>query len=365
MHNKIIFGKWEATWLVTNMITTKILLNFARAMEETAGTAAWILSIYLFILANIGFFFISKLFKRFPSKDIIDISSEIGGITLRLLVGIITLLSLLFIDLLYLREFSENMKVIALTTSPLSYVMLFFIIGIITACFLGLEAITRLHAVGIPILVLAFVIVGSMSIKYWDLSYALPILGLGLDEIFINGSLNLSNYTELIFLFFLPPFLVSFKVFKTVGYRSIIIAGTALTGFTLSYILSFPYPVDTESFLPVYRMTRVIEYGRFIQRIEPLFLILWSSSALFLLSTSVYFTIYTFKKMFNLPYIRPLIIPFVIIAFNLAFIPKSLAETVYRYVDFFYHYSWIVTFVVPILLLITAVAFKKGGKQNA
>lgn len=365
MHRKIVFGKWEATWLVANMITTKILLNFGRALEETAGSAAWILSIYLFILASIGLFFILKLFKRFPGKDIIDISSEIGGLPLRVITGILVLSTLMFLNFIYLREFSEQMKVVALTVSPLSYVMLFFTVGITAACFLGIEALSRLYAVGLPILAISFVIVGLMSIKYWDFSNALPILGLGLDKILVSGFLNISSYMELIFLFLLPPFLISFKEFKTAGYRALIISGAALTIFSLSFVLTFPYPAAIESFLPVYQVTRLLDYGRFIQRIEPLFLLFWSSTALFFVSTSVYFTVYTFSKVFNLPYMRPLILPFVLISFNIAFLSKSLNETVYTYVSFFYHSIWVVTFIFPILLLITALVFKKGGKQNA
>jgi spore germination protein (amino acid permease) len=364
MNKRIIIGKREVVWLITNMIVTKISLNFARLMAERAGSAGWILSIYLLILAIIGFFFVSKLFERFPGKDIIDIGSEIAGPTGRIIIGVFMLGTLLFLDLLYLREFSEHMKVVALNNSPLSFIMA-FVAGTMVACFLGLESITRIHSIGIPILAISFVLTGAMTIPFWDFSNALPILGLGPKKIFLDGVLNVSSYMELIFIFFIPPFLVSTKVFKSAGYLSLLIAGTALTLFSLSFSLLIPYPSSTEIFLPIYEVTRIIEFGKFIQRFEALFIIFWSLGGFFFLSVSIYFTIYTFSKMFKLPYTRPLILPFLLIIYNLAFLPVSLTSTVYTLLPFFYSSSWVVTFILPIVLLIITIALKKGGKQCA
>ncbi len=365
MGKTIVFGKWEAIWLIANMISTKILLSFAHSLVETAGSAAWILSIYLLILANIGFYFISKLFQRFPGKDIFDISLQIGGNWLKILVGIIILLTLVFLDIVYLREFSEEMKIIALTVSPLSYVMIFFVIAITVVCFLGLETLAKLYAISIPILALSFAVVGSMTIPQWDFSNALPVLGLGADKIFITGFLSISIYMELIFLFFLPPFLGSFKEFKSASYTAIIISGLALTVFSLSYVLLFPYPISLENMLPVYPSTRVIDFGRFIQRIEALFMLFWSFTGFLYTSTAAYFTVYTFTRTFNLPHLRPLILPIILLLYNITFLPRSLGETIYNLVTFLYESIWVVTFVMPVLLLITSMILKKRGKQHA
>lgn len=365
MGKTITFGKWDAIWLITSMLTTKILLSFARPLAETAGSAAWILSIYLFILAIIGLYFILKLFQRFPGKDIFDISFHIGGNLLKILVGSIILLVLMFIVLIYLREFSEEMKIIALTVSPLSYVMIFFISAITVVCFLGIETLTRLFAVSTPVLALAFTVVGIMTIPQWDFSNALPILGLGADKIFIKGFPSISTYMELIFLFFLPPFLGSFKVFKSAGLTAIFISGFALTAFSLAYVLLFPYPVSLENVLPVYPSTRLIDFGRFVQRIEALFMLFWSFSGFLYASTATYFAVYTFSRTFNLPHLRPLILPFVLLVYNITFMPRSLAETIYELVTYFYELVWIVTFIMPVLLLITSVILKKRGKQSA
>lgn len=365
MKNTIRIGSSEAVFLLVNMICAKIGLNVIRVLEETAGPAAWLLIIYIFILANIWFFFIVKLFERFPGKDIIDISAEIAGNIGKFLVGIIIFASMLFEILLFLRGYCENMKVVSFTLSPLSFIMVFFIISMIISCFFGLEPIIRLHTIGIPLAAVMFTFIGILNIPQLDFSNIFPILGLGPDKIFIDGFLKLSIYTDLIFLFFLPPFLGSFKAFKSVGYIAIAASGLFYLLFSLTFVLLFPYFVGLETSLAVYSMSRMINLGRFVERIEPVFLIGWSLSAIFFLSASMYFIMYTFAKVFKLPYIRPLIIPFAILIYNISFIPRNLPETVKLVTVYYYNWTWIPTFILPTILLISSLILKKGGKQNA
>ncbi|MGE5474142.1 MAG: GerAB/ArcD/ProY family transporter [Ignavibacteriales bacterium] len=364
MHDKIIFGSRDAMWLMMNMVCAKLALNAIRVLEETAGNASWLLCIYLIILANIGLFLVFKLFERFPGKDIIDIAYEVSGSPGRIIVGLTIVLTQLFVILLFFRGYAEHTKIVALTVSPISFITSFFIICMVIACFFGLEPLVRLHSIIIPLVAVLFSLILMLSLPQCQFENLLPVLGLGADKIFLGGTLKLSIFQELTFLFLLPPFLVSFNKFKSAGYKFINLSGFFYLSLCLVFGTIFPYSAAIESIIPVYSVSRVIFWGRLIQRIESIFFMMWSLASVFFLSASMYFIIYSFAKTLKLPYIKPLIIPFAIIIFTITLLPQRLLD-VTALVEYYYNLGWAPAFVLPLILLIISILFRKGGKQNA
>jgi len=77
--NNNTFGSHEAICLMITMISTKAILSFPNIMAKIGGSAAWIVAIYISILAIIVFYITSKLYSNFEGKDIIDIGEILGG----------------------------------------------------------------------------------------------------------------------------------------------------------------------------------------------------------------------------------------------------------------------------------------------
>jgi spore germination protein (amino acid permease) len=366
--NKVTFSKWEIICALITIICTQIFLNFPRVMAESAGTAGWILIIYVSIIVFILFAVISKLYKKFEGKDIIDISDYIGGNIGRVFVGTILLIYMVFIVSVVLREFGEDLKIIALRLSPISFVMLFFLAGMIVSAFFGLEALVRIGVIIVPITFVGFTGILIGALQYSDFSRIMPILGFGPRSIFIESLPRISIYSGLILLFFLPPFIKSHKDFKKIGYISIGISTFNLTVSVLVSLLVFQYPTAIENFLPMFQLARLINYGRFFQRVESLFSLLWIGSALHYLSIGLFLILYIFKKTFKIEYYKPLIIPFAIILFTASLLPKNLVEAIELETKFFRNIAWVVVFGMTILLLLIGNSIRKkpvkGGEKN-
>jgi len=364
MDNKVTFGKWEAVCLLINIINTQIFISFPRLITETGGTAGWIVSIYILILSLIGFWLISKLFKRFPNKDIIDIGQEVGGKIVYVILGLSLGVLGIILEAITLREFSENVKTISLTNSPISFIMALFIFGAVFSCYFGIEPIVRIHAIGTSIIAVIYLIILLALLPLMDIDNVMPVMGNGPYKIFGEGFFRLSFFTGLIIAFYLPPFIKSFKKFKSSVYTSIIFSGLFMTIGTLVYLMVIPYPSSLENTIPIYDLSRLINYGRFFQRIEPLFLTIWSFAAYLYFCGGLYFSIYAIKKALNLPYFEPLIIPLAIIMFNLSILPESFMSAVKIENIFSRTYSFIPIFGIPILLLIVARIRKKGSVDS-
>lgn len=365
MQNRICFGRWEAVTLLINLICTKIFLYFARMTVEDAGTAGWILTIYISLISLILYIILIRFLGRFEGKDLIDIAEFVGGKPVKMIAGLVVTITLFYLAATVLREFSEDMKVVALPSSPISYIMMIFIAGIIAGSFLGIESIMRYHAIIVPVIASGFLLILLGVIPKMDLTNVLPILGNGAYELFGIGFFKVSAFGELLILFLLPPFLGSHKNVKTVGYAAIGFSSFFLIAGSLAYILTFPYPSNLESILPIYQLSRLIYLGRFFQRIEAIFVFIWAMAAFIYLTAVFYFMVYTFAKTAGLKYMRPLILPFGIMVFSAAFIPPNLMTVVSMNTQFFSKTAWLVTFVFTGVILIAANLRKHAKKEDA
>ncbi|MDP4182617.1 MAG: endospore germination permease [Bacillota bacterium] len=359
MENKIVFGPWEAAAILINAIIVQVILNFPRSMVEVGGNAGWIVSIYISILAFLGFYLIQKLYTKFEGKDLLDIGEYIGGDILRVIMGILLMAHLIFAAAIILREFSEDMKVISLNVTPISVVTAFFISGMIAAAYLGIESIVRFTAIHVPIVILAYIIIIILAIPYCDITNIFPILGTGVKDLFGKGFFRISSYSALILIILCFPFIKTKGNFKTAGYIGIGVSAFMLISSSLVYILVFRYGYALENFLPIFEISRLIKYSGFFQRIESVFVLAWALVAFMYLSTVFFFAIHVFKKTFKLKYYRPLIPPFAVLIFTLSLAPTNLMDTIELENALFRNYAWITPFVITAVLLAIAKAIKK------
>lgn len=364
MKQKMKIGNFEAACLLLNMITSKIILDFPRTVAEDAGTAGWLMTLLVSATVIVLFSVLSRLYRKFAGQNILDVGENALGNVGRMLAGFLFLLQFLLIIPIILREFAEDIKVISLASTPVSVVILIFCAGMIVGAWLGLETLARIHALTVPILAGAFILILLLNVQNFDISRLAPWLGLGGDVVFRKGILNLSIYSEFIVLFFMLPFLNKKNDFGGIGRYSLVFSGIFLVLTSLCYALVYQYPATTELFLPMYQMAREISLGRFFTRIESAFIVIWASSAFLYLSSGLYFITWLFKEAFGLKFQKPLIVPFAILVFTISMIPENLYSVLQFEMEFYRSWSWILTFLFPLLLLTIASMRARSKKRK-
>lgn len=363
MQDKITFGKWEAVLLLVNLTCTKLFLFYPRMTVDDAGTAGWIMTIFVSLFVFILFSILLRLFKKFEGKDILDIAAHAGGKPLKILMGLLMAGMSLLTVVIGLREFAEDMKVISLPSSPLSYVIVFFVAGMVAGSFLGLEAIMRINAIVIPVISVGYIFILIGVIPNMDLDNLFPILGTGVKDILGKGIFRVSIFFEILTIFIITPFLGKHEKVRSTGYIAFGMSSFFLITGSLTYILTFPYPSSKELFLPTYHMARLINIGRFFQRIESLFVFIWAMAALLYMTSIFYLMLYIIAKTTGLKYLRPLILPFAVITFSAAFIPNNLNDVIRITTEFIYRIIGIAGFIFYALILIIANLRKKQKKR--
>lgn len=360
MEEKTKIGSYEIICLLVNIITYKLILLYPRNASEDAGTAGWIMTLVSSIFVFLLFLIQKKLYEKYPGQSILDVGKKAFGETGKIVTGVFILVNLLVIVSIVLREFSEDIKVISLTATPVSIIIFLFCIGMVVGAYLGIETLARIHALAVPLIAIAFLLILALSIPNFDICNLSPWLGLGPLKILKSSFTNLSNFTELIVLYLVLPFLKKKSEYGAIGRYGIIFSGFFMVIGTFSYLLTYQYPISTEFFLPLYQLSRSIRFGRFFTRIESAFILIWASSAFLFLSSGLYFIAYLFQKSFDLKYYKPLILPFTVLIFALSMVPENLYSTIQLKNISYSGYGWILIFLLPILLPAVASIRKKN-----
>jgi len=190
-----------------------------------------------------------------------------------------------------------------------------------------------------------------------------PILGNGLDKILGEGFFKLSLYTGLAFIYLLPPFLKTYDNFKKVGYSTLTASNFFVISSAFVFTIVIPYPTSSEIYLPFYALSRLLHFGRFLDRLESVFMPIWVLAAAIYLSAVFFVICYSLMKAFDLPYINPLIMPVAILVYCASFLPQSLSQTL-EIESILRTWGFVPGFGLPILFLIIAIIRKKGSIET-
>ena len=359
--NKVInFGKYETLSVLANVFIIKIFLGLPSELSKNAGSAGWIVSIisggiFLFIL-----YLIFKLYDADGRNDIYDLTENIGGKPLLYIFSLILLISFLVKGALLIRVSVDVIRaVLPFDISPFLCYFLFFI-GSVFCAFKGLEGVVRLHAVFLPIILLAFVFAVSICFLNPDITNLFPILGFGAKNVVVSGLKYSGIYSDLIYVFLLCPYVKDKKVYKKACFGGVILSAIVITLVLFSYSLAVPYPQSTKLFMPVYQISRFVKIASNSQGFEAFILPEWIISSLLYISLSIYFSYETLNRVIKPKYDKIFAIPVAIVIFLLALLPESFEKATQIGIKIVNPYVLIVSGLAVLIAVIYKIRRKYG-----
>jgi spore germination protein (amino acid permease) len=360
------FGVTEAICLVTITCTVKIFFTSPAVLVKHVGTAAWYVTLISATTALIGFSFIYLLLKRFPGKnlpEIFDLTlSRAGGFLFSLIIA-----AFLMIDAgIFLREFSDVLRSYTFPSTSTSYIIGALVITVGLAAWLGLETIARVSKLAAYFLLAAFMALLIFGSREYHFDNLYPLLGYGLGKSVFIGTQRCSVYAEVIVLGISAASLQGIKNIKRAGVVSISLSGFLIALGLLAEVLMFSYTAAQAHTAPMYALARVIKYGDFFSRLDPLFIILWSIATVITISVLFYAAVSIFCQTMRLPDKRPVVIPLAVILYSLALAPRDFSTIVYGLIESARRFNWTAFFGLPLVALISAaVRNKRGGAADA
>lgn len=365
MSNETKIGHREALTLMVALMSAKVFLSTPRNMILIGASAGWLIIILSGIFSLIGFFFIYSLIKKFPNKNIFEISEAITGKIIGKMIGFLFFLFFLVSTTLFIRQFAESFIISILPRTPISAITILFLILLMYGTLLGIETLSRVAWFFGPYLLFALLITIIFSFHI-DPQLLLPILGKGPLPILKHSLFHISIFSEIAFLLVIAPHIRQKEKIFGIGFISILISIAIHTLITASVIMTFNYAAAGRLIFPVFQLTRLITLGEFIQRVEAVFVFLWFFTAAIQTGALFYGTVVSYSQTFKIKKYRPLAFPMAILIFSLSLIPDSMTSAVNLDEFILGKYYSIIAFLIPAFLwLLTFIFKKKSGEKNA
>jgi spore germination protein KB len=353
-------GVAEGTSLI---LTTNFVIVFISIWSlgiEQATTSAWLIP-FLTALAFGGMLMLLLSVMKHTPGDLLEITASLIGNWAARLFTVYFIITFYVYGILLLRQFSENTLITAIPTIDITMICTWFALIAVVVSYIGIEPIARAVYIIIPFLVVGIALILALLYDRFNIYNLTPWLGVDVSTLLVTGIKGVSIYHA----FFLIPLLAtSFqnrKTLYTVALLGIGLSTLIRTVILLAYIGIFGVAVGQEKILPFFELSRLIFVSRFIQRIETFFIIFWAIFGLAAIAISLYMTAYLLTRLFNLPSLRPLLLPLALVAVQLSLLPADIATTI-EYSRLAQHFELFGVYAIPAILYI--VKLLKGNEKS-
>ena len=316
-------GTLEAIMLVLTIVITHTISSLPREILVSTKSASLINLVFVSILVILFAYLISKLFKKFPGSDIIDVSEFLGGKVFKIIVGIIFISYFLVSSSILLRNFCESLKIIYYPMTNILFIIAMFVIAICTANRLDFNASLKTNLLILPLVLASMIFLFFSNMNKFSPERIFPIFGDGLFDTFVLGLGNIASFGGVAFLYFLPPYMKQPEKLKKVSMISIGLSAIYLILCVATLLFMFSFFIDTNEITPLYNATRYIEFGSFFQRLESVFLLIWILAFACYLSIVIKFSMSIFKKLTNIETKKPLVDIFGLLILAITLLPKK------------------------------------------
>lgn len=356
-----VIGSWECIATLGCISIIPVMLATPAVSANDFGTASFLHSIYAAITAGLFLFIIFNLYSKFKNKDILDVSEFAGGKLTKYLTGFLAIFYLMLSSVVTLSEFNENIRNILFPHAPAAYISSLFVLAIFVGTFVGLKGIIRTSSLIAPVIITGFIAMFISLLGKIDLTNFTPILGNGAKTFFIDGAFRIGRYESFLLILLLGPNIKNLG--KTATKSFFMVTFIILISLFLIFGI-IPYPSVTENYFALFEVSRLVSYGRFIQRVESIFILVWLVATFIYLSLGVTLIVHIMKKLFNITYYRRLIPSVTILLLSASLLLSSYVDIVnYRRILSVY-IAPILIFLYPfIVLLIATIKQKKKIKD--
>ncbi len=363
MAGRVKFGLAEAVVLLTMSNMARIFMTFPRTLVELAGPAAWLTPLPGLLLALLQTFLIWLLLKPHPGQTIVDITGDALGQAAGTLVNMVYIVFFLSVGVSYTRIFSEAMIIAALPRTPVSVVSIGFIITAVLGAFVGVEALARSARVTYPFVLGGIVLLLASLYSLIDVNNIFPLLGLGPYRVFVQGGLFAGVISEVLMAAVIIKSFASEKLFAPAVARAMMMGFGYLLILELAFVIVIHWSAASEYTLPFYKLSSLVYLGRFFQRIEAIYIIIWGYIGMIKISITLYAASVALAGTLKLPDYRPLVWSLGLIVFIASLLPSDMPSAVVLDSEYLRVYGWIPTFILPLVVL-AVDRFRMGRRKR-
>lgn len=345
------------TLTILYQIGTTTIFGFA----SDAGRAAWIsvlISTVIGVIMNLTYL---KLMELNPGLTLVQWFPKQFGKWLGTPIAWMYILQLLYVSGRNIGDLRSLIPNILLPKTPHPVIAAVYLLMATYALYSGIENIGRLGELFIPILFItaAILILFLFSSDVFNLQYIKPYLGKGWKDIWkAVWPLGITQtFGQTIEFAMIWPLVNQQNKVKSTMIKATIISGLIISFVDLLSVLGLGETIFKRSIFPVFRLTRIINVGSFIQNLDALNILLFLVTALFKLCIHLYSAIRGMQQLTYAKNSRTFIIPSVLTVFYLGLeMAKNGIEHIEAGLKILPYNLWMLLFIIlPIILLIVSL----------
>lgn len=350
--------------LVFTIYTTAILFPPAITAQQ-AGNDAVISWVIAWVVGFSMAWILVALTRRHPYQTIVEYSETLLGKQLGKVVGLLYAFYFLHVAAGVARQAGELMILAFMPETPLIIFLLMLVAASAYSVRSGVEVMARVGEIVFPLILVAFVFIFAAEVKDISLDEMLPIFAQGMGKPLEGSLVPMGFFAELAVLGMLLPLLND----QGWAFRSAT-AVTLVLG-VLTVLLEF---LELSIFgardvarmtLPPLELVKLIQIGRFLERVESILAAAWLAAILLKLTLFHYATTAATAQVFGIRDTGALVLPIglLVVTYAMVFEPDLLAL-----IDFirgpFVPYSLFHGLFLPLFLLLLSLARRGGTAAN-
>lgn len=360
-------GVAEWTALLTIYTSTDVFLSYPSRVAEQTAEGAWMVPLLSAMIAASVFWVVQLCMLRFSQTGLITVLWERVSPVAGMVVALAGATFFLVQTALVMREFTETVVTTVLPSTPAAVVTILFLVVVMNYAYKGIEGMTRVAILLSVVMLGGLALLLILPLTWFDPSLLSPVMGKGVGPIVLSALTNTSMFIPPFVLSILQPSVRNQKHVLRIGLVSSLLTGAIISVVLIVFIGTFAVAVTGKIPFPMYQLARLIYVGRFVQRLESLFVFLWSAAAVIKMGLGLWLTAYLYARAFKMPLYRPLVVPFGLILFVVSFLPPDFTTVMNLSGQVLERYGWIVTMALPLLAALIAVVvdwLRERGRRH-
>ncbi len=351
MQNSTISSK-QAIYM---MILFFIGSSAVTGVSTSAKQDSWISFIITIVITIPLVLIYSRIIKLFPEKNLYDIVYYLFGKIGGFILSIIYIFYSFQLGALVIRNFTEFIQIISLTSTPQIILAIFFITICLWLSKNGLNIMGRISIVFLPLIILFVILTIVLLIKNMDLNNLKPILDHDFNTIFGGSIAALSfPYAEsVLFLVVLSSLHKKDSPYK-VYISGVLISGLILLLALLRNILTIGIPTLELLYFPSYAVASIVSVNDFITRIEILISTNFLLAGIIKVSVCLFASAKGVAKVLKIDNYKLILSPIAFLMISFSLFMYSNTMQMFDFISIYPYYAALFQTVLPITILIFA-----------
>jgi len=299
------------------------------ASIKLGQTAAWLAMLLAGLLALAFYLAAAAPLQDIPTGNLIDLARAAAGRPGAIITALLVCSTLVFHAALIVRQTSEMAVGAIYTHTPQTFATVTLIGCTLYAAYGNLAAVVRLARGFLPVLLLAILLILVGGSAWGRPRFLLPFWGPGPGRLVLGASTLAGLFCPLVlFLLIAADGLRDRNRLPRAGVMAIGGSALVLTLIKVVLLMSYPVPLGYSITFPLHELARLVVGGRFFERIEGLWVIVWVFATACHLGALLHAAARAFTAAFDIPSYRPAVLPLVFVAMVAAFFPHDQGQSV-------------------------------------